>query len=385
MSEQNKEPIKEEETPKAEKKEVSYKDMDEQARKRLIVSDIINTLSKGYYGFQNLRIILNNQIRDIVYKVTEAIDISKPQDKKDKKDKSYGKYKDEEIIKFWEQLVQENKLPAKASKYMKNCLEFSIDMKKNEGKYKTIMRNSLIEEAEPIFVEFLSKVKGIAEISTTNLMKKLGNCVTPRDFKYVSRLWSYCGYSVIGGKAPKRKKGEKTTFDIELRSMIWNIGKNLVRSNKGFYRMIYDTEKQKQVNRTFAPKELFEKYGKPYKEEDIKLTLKHADSMALRKMIKIFLSHYWEAGRELAGQPIERQYVEAVLNHDPKDIVHWREALTHEDTIKKLPKKDKEAEDDEDEEENEDIESPTPYQEALQEVKEEIKEKKTKKTKKEII
>jgi hypothetical protein len=42
-------------------------------------------------------------------------------------------------------------------------------------------------------------------------------------------------------------------------------------------------------------------------------------------MVKLFLSHFWEASRTLAGLPCERTYVEGVLEHE--HIIHWEEAL----------------------------------------------------------
>jgi len=42
----------------------------------------------------------------------------------------------------------------------------------------------------------------------------------------------------------------------------------------------------------------------------------HAENRAMRKSVKIFLSHYWVIGRQLKGLDTKPPYVHAKLKHD---------------------------------------------------------------------
>ena len=74
--------------------------------------------------------------------------------------------------------------------------------------------------------------------------------------------------------------------------------------------------------------ELMEKYGKPYKEDELQFRPIHAHNIALRKMRKLFLAHYWEASRELNGLPVREPYAKDKLQH--KNIISWKQAIKYE-------------------------------------------------------
>jgi len=75
---------------------------------------------------------------------------------------------------------------------------------------------------------------------------------------------------------------------------------NFVKQRTPIYREIYDKEKARQAS---------------LKGEGAPKNKMHAHLRAKRKAIKIFLSHFWCAWRELEGLPISEPYVEAILNH----------------------------------------------------------------------
>jgi hypothetical protein len=163
------------------------------------------------------------------------------------------------------------------------------------------------------------------------LIKYFNNC---ERFETISALWSYTGNSVEAGKAPKVRRGEKSGFSPKLRAFTWNISESLIKHNKGIYRQIYDTSKQTAAALKFEPNELFEKYGKAYKADDIKLSKGHCHNRALRKVRKLFLAHFWAAARELNGLETKSPFAER-LGHG--DIVTWHDAIRQEPA-----KKDKE-------------------------------------------
>ena len=279
-------------------------------------------VTNAYYDFQQVRISSMNRVRDIIRKRAEGIEFNEVEEKKQKK--SYAKkYTDKELLAKLNKLLNEGGMSHEEHNYIMKCWEIMKDSRKLEKKHKDIMEVYISDK--PIYNEFLSKIRGIASILSANLIKEFGDC---SKYDTVSKLWAHCGNSVIDGKAPKLRKGENVIFSPRLRMMTWKISDSLMKQNKGFYRNIYDTEKEKHLNREHEAGALFDKYGKPYKETDTHLSLGHAHNRALRKMRKIFLSHYWECSRELNGLPYEKSYVEGVLNH--AHIVSWREAITKE-------------------------------------------------------
>lgn len=281
--------------------------------------------ANGYYLFQQVRESLMNSIRNIIRKIDKDIPFDAAEKKKEKK-KFEKEYNDKNLTKTWDRLLKEEKITLDQHNNMFAYWENVQKIKKEDEKWFKKQMISFIK-FDPIYKNFLSKIKGIGHILSANLIAEFGNCST---YNTVSKLWAHTGNSVINGVAPKRKKGATINYSPKLKTLTWMISDCLMKQNKGIYRKIYDTEKEKQANRTYDVGYLFEQYGKPYKEEDTKLSKGHRHNRALRKTRKLFLSHYWEAGRELYGLPIERIYVEGVLNHN--HIIHWREALEIEGT-----------------------------------------------------
>ena len=120
-------------------------------------------------------------------------------------------------------------------------------------------------------------------------------------FPTVSKLWSYSGYSVENGEAPRRAKGQKTTWNEDLRVMCWRLGVSLIRARGAYYRYylgvkeIYEHRYEGHIVKA--------KKGVLVLQENI--TAKHIHNMALRRMIKLFLSHLWEVWREVGVYPSE--------------------------------------------------------------------------------
>jgi hypothetical protein len=117
-------------------------------------------------------------------------------------------------------------------------------------------------------------------------------------FKTISSLWKYAGMDVVNGKAPRRTKGQKITWNPRLRSVCYNIGKSFVMVGKGgYYRGYYDEVKAK------------EKLKHP------ELTKGHIDARARRKVVKRFLSHLFVKWYELEGLEAPMPYIHTVGGH----------------------------------------------------------------------
>lgn len=116
-------------------------------------------------------------------------------------------------------------------------------------------------------------------------------------FDTVSSVWKYAGLDVVEGKAPKKKKGQKITWNPKLRSVGYNIGESLVKTVKGQYRPWYDKFKEEEVRR----------------HPD--LSRGHLDRRARRKTVKLFISHMFEVWYALKGLTPPKTYVEEKLGH----------------------------------------------------------------------
>ncbi len=279
-------------------------------------------ITEGYDDFQRIRIASANRIRDIIRKRSEGIGFSTVEIKKETKEYK-KKYSDKILFERLELAYAQKKISKAEYKYLMRCKDIMEESMDLENKYKRAMLDFVSQE--DIYQDFLKKVRGIGPVLSAKIIKTLGDC---SNFETVSKLWAYCGLHVVDGKAPKRKKGERISFNPKLRSLIWNISMSLLKQNKAFYRKTYDCEKEKQYNKQYPNGILFKNYGKPYKETDVKLSKGHIHNRALRKMGKIFLDHYWHCTRELAGLSAHKNYVAGVLHHT--HIITWREALRQE-------------------------------------------------------
>jgi hypothetical protein len=179
-----------------------------------------------------------------------------------------------------------------------------------------------IHPAHPWF----SKVRGIGGINIGKVicLIEIEKCPT------ISSLWRYAIGAPIGGVVEKRKKGEKLHYNQMLKTMCWRLGKSLIRAN-GKYADFYRSEKTKIIvrfqekgSRVIPSAKLPQVKGKKV-EKDGKIALGHVDQMAMRKMIKLFLSHLWLVWRRAVDLPISEPYAFAHLGHDgyiaPEDMI----------------------------------------------------------------
>lgn len=112
-------------------------------------------------------------------------------------------------------------------------------------------------------------------------------------FTTVSKLWKFAGLA----PGQKKVKGEAISYNVRLKTVCCNsIGDCIIRAN-GSYRVIYDNTKAR------------------YEQTRPEWTKLHRHYAARRKMVKIFLSHFWEKWRLLEGLPIRAAYVHEVLGH----------------------------------------------------------------------
>jgi hypothetical protein len=188
-------------------------------------------------------------------------------------------------------------------------------MEKQERELKAMVLAQI--KAEPIWEDWLKGVKGIGPCIAGGLMAWAGDCSR---FDTVSKLWAYSGQHVVDGAAPRRKAGQKANWNPTMRTLCWKAGKSFVMVGDG-YRAIYDAEKARL--RVIHPVPV--EYDPPRKTkagEPLRMYSDgHVDAMARRKTVKLFLSHYWEKARTLAGLPVREPYALEQMGHTTRVAV----------------------------------------------------------------
>jgi hypothetical protein len=117
---------------------------------------------------------------------------------------------------------------------------------KRTGKSLNALERDALKEVErllqgiPIYEKFLKDVRGIGPTLSGVLISEIHieNCNT------VSQLWAWCGLAVVDGKAVKRKRGEKLTFNPWLKSKLLKVMgdcllKAVSRDEDGYFTKTY--------------------------------------------------------------------------------------------------------------------------------------------------
>lgn len=278
-----------------------------------ILKELGRMVAGSYYDHQEVRKTEMNRIRDIIRRRIEGLQLTgKPEAKKEKKEeKDYEKkYTDKQLFALWKQAIDKGLVSDDEVSYLAKIQEVQKNAEKYEALYKNLMQDYV--EKEPIYQVFLSHIRGISSVLSANLLKEFGYC---EKAPHISSLWKYTGFAVVNGEAPKRKKGEKLDFSIRLRTMCWKISDSFVKQRTPFYRDIYDREKARQLklmenaqSQGEVENQNIDASQHSHETHSIVATppksLLHADMRARRKMVKIFLAHYWMCAKELTNQPL---------------------------------------------------------------------------------
>jgi hypothetical protein len=144
----------------------------------------------------------------------------------------------------------------------------------------------------------------------------------------ISGLWKFAG------QAPgfdRKTKGQKLCYNARLKTLCWKMGESFVKvSGKegATYGKLYVQYKAEEVSRNeaglYKDAAARELASKKFKAEDSvtkkrllagKLSDAHLHARAKRRVVKLFLSHFWVKAREGKGLPITLPYSIQILNH----------------------------------------------------------------------
>lgn len=158
--------------------------------------------------------------------------------------------------------------------------------------------NQIVEEMNSMLVDhpawpWLSQIRGIGPTLAGKLLGHIGGVdICPN----VAKLWRFAGFAVIDDKAERLHKGEPAHFNRRLKTVCYLVGVSFLRTGSP-YKVIYDNHKKR------------------YQEVHPDWTPQHIHLAALRKMIKLFLSHLWETWRVAEGLDVRPPYAIEYLKH----------------------------------------------------------------------
>lgn len=144
---------------------------------------------------------------------------------------------------------------------------------------------------EPIVRE-LTALKGIGPL----LAAKIVAMIDIGRADSVSALWRYAGYGVTDGQRDRPVAGQQRCYNARLKTTLYLVAGSFLKCSSP-YRAVYDS------SRAY------------YEANRPDWTKAHQHAAAMRRMIKLFLSHLYVRWRTLAGLPIRAPYVQERLGH----------------------------------------------------------------------
>jgi len=162
----------------------------------------------------------------------------------------------------------------------------------------------------PVWQNWLNQVYGVGALLAAEIIGEFegafGEGEGIEHFKTVSQMWSFAGLGVENGKAIGLQKGTKARYNVRLKSvLLGRLAESLVKRDpqKSGYRRLYEQFKKEETAKVEESKE----------ESPATKIVIHR--MALRKMVKVFVSHLFEEWRKVYGLEAGAAYVFEKLGH----------------------------------------------------------------------
>jgi len=164
--------------------------------------------------------------------------------------------------------------------------------------------------------DWFTSIKGVGDHTAAKILAQFDDV---GKFATVSKFWRFAGWAVVDGRIDRCEKGKVSPYNRRLKSECYLLAESFIKQQTPLYVDIYYEEKERQRRR--HPVTECRECGIPWEEcKHHKAHHKqyndgHLHHRAMRKMIKIFLSHLWLKWREFEGLPVSEPYVQAILGH----------------------------------------------------------------------
>lgn len=296
---------------------------------------MLRMMVRGAYDLQKLRIQMGNRMV-INFKAKLGMDTTKPEAESDDQAMLILK-KLRADYKLLGTAVSKIKFPNPKAALISSLSEWSIVdsyerlLEAEETAFKAMGKHL---KTIPIYKNYLADIKGIGPAMAGVIISEID--ITKA--RHRSSLYCYAGLDCgDDGKGRSRraehlvvvkykdkngdeKERNSITFNPFLKTKLTGVlGPSFLRANNERYRKVYDDYKHRYMSRWDALPEDVKKSGpkavcKAMEErgESI-ITPGHAHSMAIRMMVKMFLSDLYEAWRAMEGLPVSEPYPVAKL------------------------------------------------------------------------
>lgn len=168
--------------------------------------------------------------------------------------------------------------------------------------------------------EWVKGTVGVGEKQGARLLAVIGNPCRRYDNeadewhpRTIAQLWAYCGYHVVSGAAPSRRRGEQGNWNTQARTRAYLIAESCVKKANSPYRPVYDEGRAKYADAVHhAPCKRCGPSGKPA-QPGSPLSKGHQHARAMRLVAKAILKDLW-----LAARSAEKDFDGARREPEPK-------------------------------------------------------------------
>lgn len=174
-------------------------------------------------------------------------------------------------------------------------------------------------EQLPVWPGFMQFIAGCGSLTLGQIIGEAGDL---SKYSGPAKLWKRMGLALIGGERQRKCRDKEIAaahgYNPRRRALMFIVGDNLIKLNKGEYRAIYDAEKKRQIEKAHAeglkvaPAAKIPKWSTAeYRSE------KHIHLRAKRYMEKRLLRNLWRAWRDLPRiDTSQRQGVSPAATHE---------------------------------------------------------------------
>lgn len=173
-------------------------------------------------------------------------------------------------------------------------------------------------EQLPVWLGFMQFIAGCGSLTLGQIIGDAGDLS-----KYAgpAKLWKRMGLALIGGERQRKCRDKDLAaahgYNPRRRALMFIVGDNLIKLNKGEYRAIYDAEKRRQIEKAHAEGLKVAPAAKIPKGRTAEYrSEKHIHLRAKRYMEKRLLRNLWRAWRDQMNSATPDPVVSPAATHE---------------------------------------------------------------------